>query len=250
MRNIIFFIGLFCLIACDDDTAPDCLKTTGKIISGEIELPEFHEIMTYDNVILFVEDQPEQKVVLETGENIFEDIDFKVIDGRLEIKNKNTCNLFRGYKHVKVYVNSPNISSIHNGSAFDVSSLNTLNYEHLSLKTDNYEEKNDYYKNGNFFLDLNTKNVVISSSSMSGYYLNGKSEFIDIQLYGGVQRIEAAGLEVKNAEIYHRGFNEVILNVSDTITGQLLATGDLILVKTPLFIDVEEKYKGKVYIEE
>lgn len=248
MRKIIFLFLIFSLIACDDDSAPDCLKTTGKIISGNIELPEFHEIMTYDNIILFVADQPEQKVVLETGENIFEDIDFEVIDGRLEIKNTNTCNLFRSYKNIKVYVSSPNISYIHNGSAFDVHSTNTLNYEKLSLKTDNYEEKNDYYKNGNFYLDLNTQKVVISSSSMSGYYLNGNSKEIDIQLYGGVQRIEAAGLEVKNASIYHRGFNEVILYVSDTITGQLLATGDLILVRTPLFIDVEEKYKGKVYI--
>lgn len=248
MRKIIPFLLILFLLSCDNDHAPDCLKTSGKIVSGTIDLPEFDEIMTYDNIILYVEDRPEQEVILETGENIFEDIQFEVVSNRLEIKNKNSCNLFRSYRNIKVYVSSPNLTYIQNGSPFDVISLNTLNYENLDLKTDNFEEKNDYYKNGNFDLDLNTKHLTISSSSMSGYFLRGKTDFIDVQLYGGVQRIEAADLEVKNAKIHHRGFNDAILNVRDSIVGELLATGDLILVRTPAFMDIQEKYKGKVRI--
>src|SRR5690625_6937536 len=173
MKKIKFLIIFLFILSCNTDSVPDCIRKTGKIINQTYELPEFHEIMTFDEVVLFIKDSSEQKVRVETGKNLLKDVKLEVVDGRLEIRNNNSCKLVRGSKRTKVYVSSPNLTFIHNESPYDVKIRNTLRYQELSLKTDNFEEKNEYFKKGNIDLNIEVENLSIRSSSMIVLYLMG-----------------------------------------------------------------------------
>ena len=65
----------------------------------------------------------------------------------------------------------------------------------------------------------------------------------------GDGRFEGSNLLTHSAKVTHRGTNDVILNVTDQITGTILSTGNLILKNNkPQVIDVSEENIGKLII--
>ena len=68
------------------------------------------------------------KVIIESGENLLNDITAEVVDGELILKNYNSCNFVRKYDLTKVYVTSPNLNTIRNASELNVYSVGTLTY--------------------------------------------------------------------------------------------------------------------------
>ncbi len=246
MKRILFLLLVVFCWGCDSDQVPDCLKTTGKKVSKTYDLPPFHQIMTYNNIQLFIADRPTQQVVVETGENLLENIEISVKNGRLEIKNHTRCNWFRGYKRTAVYVSAPNLDYIKNGSQFDVISTNTLHYDSLVLVSEKWQDSGDYHTDGNFKLQLDCHKLHIVTNFLSNYYLSGQVDYLNIGVYSGDGRIEAADLIVQKAHIYHRGSNAVTLNPQQSITGKLVSTGDLILVNRPQNVEIERLYTGKV----
>lgn len=225
---------------------PDCLRKAGKSITKNYDLPEFTEIMTYRKIQLYITDGQQQKVRAETGKNLLKNIELKVKNGRLEIKNKNKCDWVHGYKKTKVYVTSPNLHYIQNGSQFDIVSTNTLHYNNLKLISEDWQDSGKYYTSGNFNLKLDCKNLVLVTNFLSSFYLSGKVKNFKIGIYSGDGRIEAENLVVQNVDIFHRGTNDVILNPQQSITGELVSTGNLILVHHPPIVNVDVQYKGEM----
>ena len=82
--NIIrFIILLFVIQACDTEDAPDCFQTVGKMTTKEVSVEAFHELIVYKGIKLFIEQGPEHKVVIESGENLIGEISAEVENGRL-----------------------------------------------------------------------------------------------------------------------------------------------------------------------
>jgi len=247
MKKALFILWIFVLLSgCDSDKAPDCFRKAGQPITKTFELPPFDDIMTYSNVQLFITDGPEQKVQVETGKNLLKDIEISVKDKQLKIKNHNQCHLVRGYKKTKVYVTSPNIKTIKNGSQFAIKSTNTLRYDQLFLISENYQDDGDYHTDGDFKLSVDCEKLRILNNNISNYYLKGSVQQLDIGIYSGDARVEAADLVAQNITLYHRGTQDVILNPQQSIKGKILSTGNLILVNHPPVVEVERFYTGKL----
>ncbi|HLW31406.1 MAG TPA: head GIN domain-containing protein [Aequorivita sp.] len=246
MRKIIFIAVILFFAGCDSDTGWDCIKTGGEIVEREIAVPNFTEILVWQHVKLFVKYGEEQKVVVQTGENLIRDIELTVEDGRLEISDKNGCNLVRDYGLTNVYVTSPNITEIRNSSGLTVESIGVLPYPRLSLLSEDHSVEDDYYADGDFVLELDAKHLSVTANGLASFYLSGSADYANFGLFAGNCRIFAADLVVEKLEFYHRSSADMIVNPQQSIKGKIVGIGNVISENRPPIVEVEELYRGRL----
>lgn len=244
---IVFMILL--LTSCSSDSAWDCVKTTGNIYQEEVALDSFSKIEVFHRVQLFVQHGSQQKVVLETGENLRNGIDFLVSDNKLIIKNENSCNLFRDYGVTKVYVTSPNITELRNSSGLPIKSIGVLNYESLDLRSEDTSSNTVTHTNGDYDLELEVENFTIVANGNANYFLKGSATNANVGLYSGDARFEAADFEVQFFQFFHRSSNKMIVNPRQSLTGEIRSTGDVISVHQPPIVEVETFYTGRLIFQ-
>lgn len=248
MKKIITLIILSLVFSCNSEDAIDCFQNAGNIIQQNYALDNFDKITVFERSHLFIS-EGEFSVVLETGENLVNDIDIKVSNGRLIIENNNACNITREYGITKVFVSAPNITEIRNSSGLKVMSENTLSYTNLTLLSEDLEEEDAFHIDGDFELDLNVENLIITQNGLSNFFLTGNVVNLDLNFLFGDARFEGRNLLVETADIYHRGTNDIIINPQQELTGTILSTGNIIVVNTPPTLDVEVLYTGQLIIE-
>ncbi|TQD39824.1 head GIN domain-containing protein [Haloflavibacter putidus] len=249
MKYFLIIVMSFILSACSADWTPDCFRKEGEIISKEIALVNFEEIEVHAGVELFLSKANTQKVVLETGENLAEDITFKLVGNKLVIKNKNTCNFVRDYKVTKVYIESPDLKVIRNASSWTINSLNTLTYDTLQLISEDASLGDTVKTDGDFDLDLQCNSLTIVSNGLSDYFLDGEVANFSINFYSGDGRLESENLLAENIEVYHRGSNTMVINPQQSLIGKIVSTGNILAKNEPPLVQVEELYTGRLLFE-
>jgi hypothetical protein len=248
MKRLILILVVSLTFSCDSENAIDCLQTAGDIIQREYSLEYFEKITVFERSQLFIS-EGDFSVSLETGENLLNDIEITVTSNRLIIKNHNSCNINRDYGITKVFVTAPNITEIRNSSGLKVIGLNTLTYNNLTLISEDLEEEDSYHTDGDFQLDLDVQQLTITQNNLSNFFLSGHAEHLDLNFLFGDGRFEGRNLIVQNADVYHRGTNDIIINPQLELTGTILSTGDMIVVNTPANIDVQLLYTGQLIFE-
>ena len=93
-----FYLIIICFCSCNTDNAPDCFKAAGTIIESEINVGPFSKISVNKKIQLFIKEGADYKVVIETGENIINEIDVLTTDGVLYLTNNIGCNNNPTYK--------------------------------------------------------------------------------------------------------------------------------------------------------
>jgi len=249
MKKIVLLIILSFVFSCDSEDANDCFQNAGTIIQIEYMLNDFDKITVFERSQLIISEGP-YSVMLETGENLVNDIDVKVIDGRLIIENGNSCNITRDYGITKVFVSAPNLIEIRNSSGLSVVGSNTLTFPNLTLLSEDLEEEDAFHIDGDFELNLDVENLSITQNGLSNFFLTGNVTNLDLNFLFGDARFEGRNLIVQNADVYHRGTNDIIINPQLSLTGSLLSTGDMIVVNTPPILNVEELYLGQLILED
>ena len=78
MRNWLCIILLGCLISCDTENAPDCFQRTGDIVRKEVTVPNFTRILVNPNVEMVLKQGEESSVVIETGDNLINEVTARV----------------------------------------------------------------------------------------------------------------------------------------------------------------------------
>ena len=244
--NKYFFLLCMLLLfsACNNENANDCIQTTGTIISKEFVVDSFDKIIVYEGVELFIIESTVQKVIVETGKNLISDINLTVVNNQLEIKDNNNCNLFRDFGITKVYVYTSNITKIRNSSSYPVNSIGILTFNSLELISENF--LSDHLNAGDFNLEVNSQTINIVANGPSNHTLKGFVDTININFAGNNPRFEGKDLLVKNAQLFARSTNDILIKVSDKVDGNLYSTGDVILLKKPTIIDLETHFTGKI----
>lgn len=235
------------VLGCNSENAPDCFQNAGDFIQKEFIVEPFTEITFYKGVELIITDSPTQKVVVETGEYLLGDVEVKVENGRLLLKDNNGCNLTRDYGVTKVFVNAPNITHIRNSSNFEVRSNGILNYDNLSLVSEDYSE--DYYNVGVFNVEVNSETVNVLINNLSTVFISGNVNNLKVSHYSGDGRFEGRNLIAENVSIYHRGTNDITVNPQQSLSAHLVSTGDVISVNTPPSVSTEALFDGQVIFE-
>ena len=250
MKKIIYIAITIFFIACDSENGSDCFKKEGAIVQLDMELDSFTEIVVFEGVQLFIEEGSEQKVTLESGENLIDDVEVKVEGNLLTLIDNNTCNFIRDYNITKVYVTSPNITKIRNSSSFEIASIGVLNYLELILYSENHNNEEYYHNNGDFNLSLNVQMLTVVSNGFSTFRLNGNADKAFFGLYSGNTRILSENLIVNDLNLFHRSTNVMVVNPTESIQGEILSVGNVIAKNRPPLVEVEELFIGKLIFED
>lgn len=228
----------------------DCFQGTGDIIEQEYDLDVFTKVRAERGVKMIIKQGSEQKVVLQAGENLIDDITVQIVDGVLSVRDNNTCNLGRDYGTTTVFVTTPNLTEIRNASGFEVSSDGVLNFESLRLVADTSVNILDPKKDGTFTLDLNVTNLTVTSNGLAEFNLRGSAEVLNLRFFNEAPRLNGRNLVVQNATLDHRGANDAIFDVRQSISGIIRGVGNVICPTQPPSVDVETLSKGKLIFED
>lgn len=237
------------LLSCNAKVMPDCLQNAGPIIQMEFEMPTFDKIVVFERVQLILKEAPEQKVVVETGKYLRDDIKVSVVEDRLILKNNNGCNISRDYGITKVYVSAPNITQIRSSTGLPILSDGVLKYPDLALVSEDFEAEEQYHTDGDFILDVDCTNLTITNNNQSHVFLKGKVENLMIGFYSGNCRFEGRDLIAQNIQIYQRSSNDMIINPQVSLKGEIRSTGNVVVINNPPVVEVETFYTGRLIFE-
>jgi len=248
MRKLIYILILSFVFACDSENAADCFQKTGTIIQQEVALESFTSILVNRDVELVIKEGDTQQVIIETGENLMNDVEAVVLDNKLVLTDNNSCNYVRDYGVTKVYVTSPNITEIRSSTQYDISSDGVLTYPSLALLSEDFNEP-DTFTSGNFNLEVDNTSIRLVFNNLSNCFISGSTTNLSITFAAGTSRFEGANLIAENIDVWNRGSNDMIVNPQESLTGTISGPGDVISVNTPPVITVEELYTGRLIFE-
>lgn len=246
MKQILLLCLICVVFACNSEDANDCFQTTGKTVSKTLTVEKtFDKILVNQNIQLTIKQDSIVSVVVETGENLMNDVSVNVENGELVLTDNNICNLVRDYKPTKIIVTTPNISQIRHSSQFDVVSEETLRQEKLILISEDFNA-DESFNVGDFRLNVSVTDLQIVSNNIAVFYLSGVVQNLNIGFYAGAGRFEGEQLHAQHIDIYHRGTNDMIVNPLLSLTGEILGTGNVLSVNRPETVNLEALYKGEL----
>ncbi|AWH85010.1 hypothetical protein HYN59_07665 [Flavobacterium album] len=245
LRITIFIMLLMASVSCNSDLAPECFTAMGDEITYDVAVGEFSSIHISPGIELVITQGPEQKVTVETGENIRQYISVAIKGSELWLENANNCNWVHTYKTTTVYVTTPNLEKIYSASQFAVKSDGVLAFPSLSLQSGLFSET----ASGTFELELNSTNVTIEDDQSAYYVLTGAVENLTVNFYSGDARCDGSGLTLQNLQVFHRSSNDIIAEVQQKVTGTIYSTGNLVLKNHPPIVEVNRVYSGRVVYE-
>lgn len=236
--------------SCNSENAADCFQDTGDIVREEVSVPEFNTITVFENITLVVKQGPTQKVEIETGEYLINEVDAVVEDGRLLLTDTNDCNFFREYGTTVIYVTTPNLTEIRSSTGFPIKSDGVLAFTSLSLLSESFSVPEAETTDGAFDLDVDVVSLNITSNGIAYFKLRGNANNFNINIAAGDSRIEAEEVIAQQVTVNHRGSNDILVNPQDGLTGVLRGTGDLLSYNRPAEVAVEEMYNGRLIFVE
>ncbi|MFG6686589.1 head GIN domain-containing protein [Mariniflexile sp. HNIBRBA6329] len=245
MKKLIYILISVLMMTCNSENAGDCFQTTGSIVQQEISVSSFSKILVNRDIELIIKEGIEQKVIIETGKNLLNDVEAIVEDGKLILLDNNACNYMRDYGVTKVYVTSPNITEIISSTQYDISSDGVLTYPSLTILSEDFNAP-DSFVSANFKLQLDNDTFRIVFNNLSNCFVSGKTANLNIEFYAGTSRFEGANLIAQNVVFWNRSSNDMIVNPQQSLSGRISGTGNVISVTQPPIVDVQEVYKGRL----
>lgn len=246
MRKVFIILSMLFIVSCDTENALDCFQRTGDIVRQEVEIPDFSRILVNQNVEMVLKQGEQTSVVIETGDNLLNEVSAIVEGDRLILSNTNDCNLVRDFNQTKFFVTAPNITEIRSASQFDVSSDGILNYSQLRLLSEDFNEDNGGNTNGTFTLEVDSENVFVTGNNITSFFISGRVVNLNIGFFSGTGRFEGEDLIAEDVYVFHRGTNKIIVNPQESITGEIRSTGDVISVNRPPVVDIQEFVTGRL----
>jgi len=250
MKRISFLLLIMIsFLGCDSENGLNCFQASGNIIQEEFDMPSFLRVVVYERVQLIIEQGDTQRVVVETGENLLNDIELNVSQNQLEIINTNGCNVVRDYGITKVFITVPNLREIRNSSGLTIESRGILTFPEVILRSDDSQNIDQVHIDGDFDLHLESNKVEIISSGISNFTLRGTADRAYFALYAGDSRVDAADFLVKDLSVFHRGTNKMIVHPIDRLEGKIFNSGDVHSKNRPPLVEVEELYRGRLIFD-
>jgi len=249
MKHIIYILISVLMLSCDSESAGDCFQKTGDIIKEEVEVASFDKILVNRDIELIIKEGAQQKVVIETGKNLLNDVVATVTDGKLTLTDNNTCNYVRDYGVTKIYVTAPNIKEIRSSTQYDVRSDGVLTYPTLAIFAEDFGAPGSF-TSGNFKLEIDNNTFSLVFNNISNCFVSGKTDNLRVTLASGTSRFEGENLIAQKVNFWNRSSNDIIVNPQLELTGRISSVGNVIAVNRPALVEVEEQYKGKLIFKE
>jgi hypothetical protein len=238
----LLFLVLFC--ACKNPE--ECFESTGEIIEREVELEKFDKIFLKKGIEVVINQSDKQKVIIQSGKNLINNIDYYVENNTLFLEDKTSCNFTRNYKNCKVFISIPDLKEIDSKTEYNISSTEFLNFKELYVKSTK-EKGDDYGGVGDVNLKLNVEKISIVTNGTSNFKFEGTTNHFHCFFAAGTGRCDAENLKSKSIYVFHRSHNDIVVHPIDWINGDLFSNGNLYLKNIPTENLVNVHYTGKIY---
>ncbi|WP_298513782.1 head GIN domain-containing protein [uncultured Kordia sp.] len=248
MKKLYFILVLMICISCDKEDVHDCFQTSGSIISETVRVADFSMIEVGEDITLVVKEGMSQEVIIETGINLINDVEAKVVGETLFLSDNNNCNYFRDFGITTIYITAPNITKIHSKTQFEIRSDGILTFPSLELISENFT--NSSAASGNFKLQIENQDLKLVFNNLSNLFISGSTEEFVISFPGGNSRVEAADFIANKVIISSRGSNDIIINPQQELSGDIYGTGDVIAVNRPPILDFTAHYTGSLIFQD
>ncbi len=241
-RLVTSLLGICLLFACNKENAPDCFQRSGDIINVELDVTSFDRIEIWDQFEVVFKDGPEQKVELQIGSNLLEEIIISVQNGQLVIMDNNGCGWVRGYDFPVLTVTHPAMAEIVIKGASQVRSEGILQYPSLKLVSQGVS--------GDFNLEVESNVLWVVNSQLVNYTISGTVGLLQVGYYAGDGRFEGGDLIAQEVEVFHRGTNDIIVQAMNSLVGEIVFLGDVVYVKNqPPTVDITRNGPGQVIFQ-
>lgn len=248
MKKVYLLLVLISCVSCDSEDANDCFQASGSIISETVRVENFSKIEVGEDITLIIKEGDTQEITIETGANLLNDVEAKVVGETLFLSDNNNCNYFRDYGITTIYVTSPNITQVFSKTQFEVRSDGILTFPSLTLISENFT--NSSVASGNFRLQVQNQELNILFNNLSNAFISGTTKTFDINLPGGNSRIEAADFTAETVSIFSRSSNDILINPQQELLGDTFGTGDVILFNRPSTITLITHYTGSLLFQD
>lgn len=234
---IIIFVLILC--GCNKPNSPDCFQQAGEAHLDWRELPAYDRIEIRDNIQVVLVQSEEEKIAVEGPKNLLPEIITEVSQGVLEIRNDNTCNFVRSYKHryvVKIY--SSHIRNIVNHGNGDVKSTNTLIGDYLF-----FENKRSI---GKIELQFEMDSMrFLNTTGYSDIELKGTVDELFL-FHQGVGLMDASRVDARSVFINSNSINDAYVQFRDYMFAALNDNGNIYYVGPSQAIDVSQPGAGSL----
>ena len=227
-HNLYLFIILLgvSLQACDSEEAFDCFKKSGEKITVRIDdFPDFAELLIYDDIELEIVETDEEYFELTYGENLIPKIVMEQENDSLSFFNQNFCGWTRDFEKPKLKwftnKNSINILCLSNGK---ITSADTIR-NNFVMRVENSTNEVD--------LKINNNNTTLSSNSSTYFNISGKTNGLKIRAYFNDGKYDCGDLLANRANVLQRGYNDIIINVKDSLIGSIENAGRILYKGNP-----------------
>lgn len=253
MNTIIYHITKVVLVlliltivqGCDTENAPDCFQRTGERVSREILLDDFTKVLVGPNIEVVLKQGDSTRVIIETGENLINDVSADVTNGQLVLSDVNDCNFVRDFNQTKVYITTSKLSVIRSATQFPIRSEGVLGFNSLTLLSEDvgYVEGNT---TGLFDLTIDSEKLTVVGNNIASFTIKGAVSNLTVGLYSGTGRFDGEFLRADYVNVYHRGANKIIVNPQLSLKGEIRSTGDVISLNKPSTVEVKAYYTGSL----
>lgn len=212
--------------ACDSEEAFDCFKKSGEKTSVILDdFPDFAQLILYDDIELEIIEHETEYFELTYGENLIPKIIMQHENDSLSFFNENFCGWTRDFEKPKLkwFTNksSINIIGLSNGK---ITAADTIRSD-FTIRIQNATNEID--------LKINNNSTTISSNSTSDIKIVGMCNGLRIAAYFNDGKYDCGDFLVNRANVLQRGYNDIIVNVKDSLLGSIENAGRILYKGNP-----------------
>jgi hypothetical protein len=234
--NIPVIIISLLLAACGSN-APDCMKSTGDVIRETRSLTAFSTLEVSGNINVILTRDSSYDVIVEAGGHLLKKIKTEVRNGRLLIRNENSCNWVRSYKKPQnIYIGIKNLRDIFHYSPALISSEAMLIKDTIIIHL---------YSNGSINLDLNSEYIALDMDFLGDFRLRGNTHTMLVTNIGTGQ-FNSEGMSCKELYIFGKGQGDVFVRSDSSLVAYIENSGNVYYSGSPVVIGGSNSGTGKL----
>lgn len=239
-KHLFILIIFFVFSSCSKEGG--CFTSKGESTRQNFSLSEFHAIEIPMNVSVQIIPSDEHKMEIHSYENIISTIQYCISNDKLVITQSSDCSMLHSYQNALIKIYAKNIHTIESKTQFSVTSLDTITYPYLTLKTSFPTESASTH----FDLIVDNESVYVEDNQVGFFKLSGKTKKLEAKLFGGNGVVNARDLVADAVAIYHRSNQNIHVKPIKVLDAIIGSVGNVYVYQIPDSVKVERLYSGDI----
>ena len=209
------------------------LKGNGNVVEENRKVGDFEEIIVSRGMNVYISQGDITKVMVKADENLLDAIETRMEGDVLEVTSN--ANI-RTATVKKVFITTPDISSIRTSSGSNVFSETIITSKNLDLSASS---------GSNLKLEIKTGKVDASVSSGSNINIEGITDYFYGKASSG-SNLKAENLSSKRSEMKASSGANIWINVKEELQAEASSGGNIFYYGNPESTDIEKSSGGNV----